>query len=104
MLAPARHRQDDAEVFEVQQSKAMEQPSWTEGRLDDLNKKVDGGIGRLDEERKELRTEAKEGFGKVDKRFDAMQRTLIASAASIIAAVIGAAAAIIVALIAVPLG
>jgi hypothetical protein len=63
-------RQDDAELFEVQQLRAMEQPSWNEGRLDDLSKRVDEGIGRLDEERKGLRAEVKEGFDRVDKRFD----------------------------------
>jgi chromosome segregation ATPase len=61
---------EDAETFTVQQLRAMEQPSWSEGRLDDLNNKVDAGIGRLDEERKELRGEMKEGFAQVCRRFE----------------------------------
>jgi tetrahydromethanopterin S-methyltransferase subunit G len=69
-----QRRQDDAEMFEMQQLEAMEQPRWNEGRLDDLSRKVDDGIGRLDEERKELRKEVKEGFEKVDKRFDKVDK------------------------------
>ena len=65
-VAPAvQGRPGGGETFEVQQLRAMEQPSWSEGRLDDLNRKVDDGIGRLDGERKELRVEMKAGFDKV---------------------------------------
>ena len=63
----AQQTRVDTETFAVQQLRAMEQPNWSEERLDDLNRKVDTGIGRLDEERKELRAEMREGF---DKRFD----------------------------------
>jgi uncharacterized membrane-anchored protein YhcB (DUF1043 family) len=76
--AETSRRQDDAETHEVQQLRVMEQPSWTEGRLDDLNNKVDQGIGRLDEERKELRMEVKEGFkdlrGEMNGRFDKVDK------------------------------
>lgn len=58
-------------MFTVQQLRAMERPSWSEGRLDDLNKKVDDGIERLDEERKDLRGEMKAGFEKVDREMKA---------------------------------
>jgi tetrahydromethanopterin S-methyltransferase subunit G len=57
-------------MFEMQQSSAMQRPSWNEGRLDDLNMKVDKGFERLDDERKELRGEMKAGFDRIDKRFD----------------------------------
>jgi|GEM_PF-1001586 len=63
---------DDDETFEVQQLKAMQQPNWNEGRLDDLNKKVDDGIGRLDKEHRELRGEIKAGFDRMDVRFEQM--------------------------------
>jgi chromosome segregation ATPase len=63
-------QREDAETFTVQQLRAMEQPKWNEGRLDDLNKRVDSGIGRLDGERKELRGEVREGFKGLDKRFE----------------------------------
>jgi hypothetical protein len=39
--AEATRRQDDAETHEVQQLRVMEQPNWTEGRLDDLNNNFD---------------------------------------------------------------
>jgi hypothetical protein len=67
----AQERRDDAEMFTVQQLRAMERPSWNEGRLDDLNRKVDDGIKRLDEERKDLRGEMKAGFEKVDREMKA---------------------------------
>lgn len=62
--------------------------SWTDGRLDDLNAKVDRGFDRVDtdlhalrsETRTEfnaLRTEMKAGFERVDERFDAMYRLMI---------------------------
>jgi len=79
-----RETREDAETFAVQQLKAMEQPKWNEGRLDDLNKRVDDGIGRLDEERKELRgdmkdefksvrAEMREGFARVDREFKSVR-------------------------------
>lgn len=40
----------------------MEQPSWNEGRLDDLNKRVDDGFKRMDR-----------GFEKVDGEFKAVR-------------------------------
>src|ERR1041384_6152123 len=69
----AREAREDAEMFRLQQLRAMEQPSWSEGRLDDLNKKVDAGIGRLDGERNELRGEMRAGFAKVDGEFKAVR-------------------------------
>lgn len=60
-------------MFEVQQLNAMQQPSWNEGRLDDLNRKVDKGIGRLDDERKELRGELRAGFENVGKEFKSVR-------------------------------
>jgi hypothetical protein len=102
----------DAEMFRLQQLRAMEHPSWSEGRLDDLNRKVDAGIGRLDDERKEFRGEMRKGFDKVDEEFksvrsemkdefksvrtemksgfDRMQWTLLVVASGIIAALITA--------------
>jgi hypothetical protein len=102
----AREAREDSEMFRLQQLRAMEQPSWSEGRLDDLNRKVDAGIGRLDDERKEfrgemragfdrvddefksVRSEMKEGFDKVNERFDRLQWNLLAGAIAIIAALI----------------
>jgi hypothetical protein len=69
----AQERRDDAEMFTVQQLRAMEQPSWNEGRLDDLNKRVDGGFERMDEEFRFARGETRRGFEKVDEEFKAVR-------------------------------
>jgi predicted nuclease with TOPRIM domain len=68
--ADAREARGDDEMFELQQSSSMQQPSWSEGRLDDLNRKVDKWIERLDDERKELRGEMRGGFDRIDRRFE----------------------------------
>lgn len=65
----AQGRPGGDETFEVQQLRHMEESNWNEGRLDDLNRKVDDGIGRLDDERRELRGELRAGFEKVDGEF-----------------------------------
>lgn len=115
--APEVQRQPGgAETFEVQQLRDMEQPSWSEGRLDDLNRKVDDGIGRLDGERKELRVEMKAGFDKIDWRFErvdkrfekvdeefkAVRSEMHAGFARIQWSLVGAAAVVIGALIGAP--
>jgi hypothetical protein len=97
-----QEQRDDAEMFTVQQLRAMEQPSWNEGRLDDLNKRVDDGFKRMDVGFERM----DERFEKTDKRFekineefkavrsemkadfDRMHRTLFLGAAGIIAALI----------------
>jgi hypothetical protein len=92
-----QEQRDDAEMFTVQQLRGMEQPSWNEGRLDDLNKRVNDGFKRMDvgfekmnkrfekvnEEFKAVRSEMKSDF-------DRIQRTLFLGAAGIIAALITA--------------
>jgi tetrahydromethanopterin S-methyltransferase subunit G len=104
------------ETFEMQQLRAMEQPSWSEGRLDDLNRRVDNGIGRLDDERKELRAEMKAGFERVDQRFEKVDEEFKAVRSEMKAgfermdakfdrltwSLLGAALAIVVALIGAP--
>ncbi|HKF83373.1 MAG TPA: hypothetical protein VKB23_10490 [Solirubrobacterales bacterium] len=55
---------------------------WTDERLDDLNQKVDLGFARM-----EARFERMEA--RMDVKFDGLTRTLIGSAAAIIAALIG---------------
>jgi hypothetical protein len=66
-------QRDNAEMFTVQQLRAMEQPSWNEGRLDDLNKRVDGGFERMDVEFRSVRGEMRRGFEKVDEEFKAVR-------------------------------
>ena len=71
----------------------MPRETWTDERLDDLNKKVDDGFARLDQDIRELRKEIKgQGDGlraEMNARFDAANRNLIAVTVAIIAAIIG---------------
>lgn len=55
---------------------------WTDERLDDLSKKVDQGFARMD-----ARFDSMEE--RFDARFDALNRTLIGSAAVVVAALLG---------------
>lgn len=64
--ARAQGGQDDAEMFEVQQLRAMEQPQWNEARLDDLNEKVEKGFEKVDER-----------LEKVDDELKGMQRLMV---------------------------
>ncbi len=74
--------------------------SWTDERLDELNRKVDDGFARadkkmddgfarLDTDIRELRSEMNTRFDRFDARFDRLTWGLLASAAGIIAALIG---------------
>ena len=67
----------------------MPREKWTDERLDDLNKKVDEGFGRLDGDIKDLRRDMNTRFDKVDARFDSLNRNLLASAVAVIVALIG---------------
>jgi hypothetical protein len=58
---------------------------WTDERLDDLNRKVDLGFARMDARFEHLE-------GSIDAKFDGLNRTLIGSAAAIVAALVGCAA------------
>ncbi len=48
----------------------MERETWTDHRLDDLNKKVDDGFARVDRDIKALDKKVDEGFARVDKKVD----------------------------------
>ena len=85
----------------------MPREKWTDGRLDDLNKKVDDGFSRLDKQIdrldgdiKDLRREMNARFdgvdsrfdslrNSIDARFDAVNRNMIAGFFVIAAAIIG---------------
>jgi hypothetical protein len=56
----------------------MPREKWTDERLDDLNKKVDG-----------VRTEMREGFARIDADIRALRRDMYAGFFVIIAAIIG---------------
>jgi hypothetical protein len=52
--------------------------AWTDERLDDLANRVDRGFDRVDRDlrelRAELRSEMDSRFGRLENRFDSMQR------------------------------
>jgi hypothetical protein len=72
---------------------------WTDGRLDDLNEKVDRGFADLKAEMRKgfAQMEARfekvdQRFEKVDERFERMQQGMFAAAVAIIVAMIGSTA------------
>jgi tetrahydromethanopterin S-methyltransferase subunit G len=48
----------------------MPRESWTDGRLDEIAKRMDERFDRVDERVKAVRGEMKEEFTQVDKRLD----------------------------------
>jgi hypothetical protein len=70
---------------------AMRQ-SWSDDRLDDLNRRVETGFVQL-------RGEMNDGFARIDTRFDALQRTIIQVGGGLIGAVIVATTAIVIAVV-----
>lgn len=69
--------------------------SWTDERLDDLNRRVDRGFDRVDADIGALRAETKAGFDRVDERFEAMHRLLLRFCGLMIAALVGLIAPLI---------
>ena len=66
--------------------------SWTDDRLDDLNRRVDAGFKQVDERFKQADRrfdKVDHRFDKLEARFDALQRTLFQSSVLIIVALIG---------------
>ncbi|HEU4943540.1 MAG TPA: hypothetical protein VFT10_00095 [Solirubrobacterales bacterium] len=63
--------------------------AWTDGRLDDLNHKVDEGFRRVDMRFEAMQTHMDKRFDALDKRFDGLQLTMILSNTALIAALIG---------------
>ena len=56
--------------------------TWTDSRLDDLNRRVEAGFAKVDQDLRELRTE-------MNSRFDALHHTMIHFGASLIASFAG---------------
>ncbi|HEX4669402.1 MAG TPA: hypothetical protein VH275_05460 [Solirubrobacterales bacterium] len=57
--------------------------AWTDERLDDLTRRMDRGFDRVDRDIRDLRTELKTEmdtrFGRLEVRFDSMQRMMLAA-------------------------
>ena len=62
--------------------------SWTDQRLDDLNRKVDEGFKAVDARFLSLEE-------RIDARFDSLNRTLLGGAIGIIATMVGSTASLI---------
>jgi len=69
--------------------------AWTDGRLDDLNHRVDEGFNRVDTDLRELRSEMNARFDAMDARFDAMHRMLIQVGGGMLAALSAALIALL---------
>ncbi len=67
-------------------------PEWTEGRLDDLNGKVDRGFDKIDRrfEKVDQRLE------RIDGRLDALQRTMVQGVIAMTAAILAGFGGLIV--------
>jgi hypothetical protein len=70
----------------------MVRETWTDERLDDLNKKVDNGFDRVDRDIRELRSDMKYLHQEMNERFDALMGRLLAGFLVLIAALIGSTA------------
>jgi hypothetical protein len=77
----------------------MARETWTDERLDDLNRKVGDGFARIDADLRELRSDLNREVGglrsEMNARFDAMNRNFIAGVIAIIAAIIGSNATLV---------
>jgi len=69
--------------------------SWTDARLDDLNRRVDQGFDRVDADIRTLRFETKAGFERVDECFESMHRLLLRFCWVAILTLVGLAAPVI---------
>ena len=67
----------------------MPREEWTDERLDDLSKKVDGGFARLDRRIDRLDEDIEDLRREMNARFDTANRNLIAVAVAIVAAIVG---------------
>lgn len=55
--------------------------SWTDPRLDDMNRRMEAGFKRVDDDIRDLRAE-------MNQRFDALNRTLLQIGGGVIAAMV----------------
>jgi hypothetical protein len=70
-------------------------PEWTEGRLDDLNEKVDRGFEKVDRRFNRIDDKVDRGFEKVDlhlaridARLDGMQKAMVQAAITMTAGIL----------------
>lgn len=66
--------------------------SWTDDRLDDLNRRVEGGFKRVDERFRQVDQrfdKVDHRLDKLDARFEALQRQLFQASVLLIAGLLG---------------
>ncbi|HXR61253.1 MAG TPA: hypothetical protein VN732_08010 [Solirubrobacterales bacterium] len=75
----------------------MAREAWTDERLDDLKEnvnqrfdEVDKRFDRLDKRFDRVEADLKAGFAEVNRRFDAIQRTIIVCFSGMTASIVGA--------------
>jgi len=56
--------------------------TWTDDRLDDMNRRMESGFRRVDDDIRGLRAE-------MNARFDALQRTLLQLGGGVVVALVG---------------
>jgi hypothetical protein len=54
-----------------------ERTAWTDERLDDRMSSMDARFDRIETELREMRSEMRHGFARVDEKFDRMQDRLV---------------------------
>lgn len=74
--------------------------TWTDERLDDLARHVDGGFARVDNEIRDLRIEVRQTRAELGGRIDGLQRTVLQVGAGIIATMLVGFASLLAAQIA----
>jgi hypothetical protein len=62
--------------------------SWTDERLDDMREDIDRRFARVEADIAALRTEMREGFDRIDRRFDSLYRLLLGLGATLVAALL----------------
>jgi hypothetical protein len=62
--------------------------TWTDERLDDLARRIDGGFNRIDGDLRELRSE-------MNARFDALHRLMIQVSGGLLIGVVGAVVSVL---------
>jgi len=51
--------------------------AWTDERLDDMNRRMEGGFNRVDADIRSLRAEMNARFERVESRIDEVNRTML---------------------------
>jgi tetrahydromethanopterin S-methyltransferase subunit G len=73
----------------------MPRETWTDERLDDLNKKVDDGFAEVDKRFDRLETRMERGFSELNQRLDRMQLALVAALVTFCVTLIGSCATLV---------